>query len=444
MLNCYNRGCGQSFDPEKNDDESCRFHPGMPFFHDAYKGWSCCKKKSVDFTEFLNIKGCTAGKHSNEKPPEPEKPEKKAEDVEFEEVKPIRPPIRESQLQRPDFETPLVTLEAKVAPSLKQQIDALAPTKKKESEASAEVAVGTTCKNRGCNGTFQSPESNEQDCIHHPGVPVFHEGLKYWSCCTKRTTDFGAFLAQAGCSIGKHKWIADGDRESIKCRYDWHQTASSVVVAVYAKMYDYSISYVKINPVRLQVCLVFPQQNNGEFNLDLELRGIVDVAKSTVDMFSTKVEIKLTKAEPGSWPKLDIPRNIEEKEVEPVHKIEKMVNNATLDSSQDEEDSDVDLDDVEAFLVCFSICVSSSLVMAQYFGGDRFNFGYNALSGDFGGPSAFSQFGQTGSSVRDPRQDRGTGPVVFPPSPANAPVESSGVIVGASGYGFVPPQTPQK
>lgn len=34
-------------------------------FHDAYKGWSCCNKKSVDFTEFLNIKGCTKSKHSN-------------------------------------------------------------------------------------------------------------------------------------------------------------------------------------------------------------------------------------------------------------------------------------------------------------------------------------------------------------------------------------------
>uniref|UniRef100_A0A1L8DP29 Putative conserved secreted protein n=1 Tax=Nyssomyia neivai TaxID=330878 RepID=A0A1L8DP29_9DIPT len=98
---------------------------------------------------------------------------------------------------------------------------------------------------------------------------------------------------------------------------------------------------------------------------------------------------------------------------------------------------------MKLFLVCFSICVSSSLVMAQYFGGDHYNFGYNSLSGDFGGPSDFaSQFGQSGSSVRDPRQDRG--PVVFPPSPANAPVESSGVIVGASGYGFVPPQSPQR
>lgn len=45
-------------------DECCH-HPGAPVFHDAYKGWSCCNKKSVDFTEFLNIKGCTMSKHSN-------------------------------------------------------------------------------------------------------------------------------------------------------------------------------------------------------------------------------------------------------------------------------------------------------------------------------------------------------------------------------------------
>lgn len=34
--------------------DSCTFHPGQPVFHDALKGWSCCKKRSTDFTEFLN------------------------------------------------------------------------------------------------------------------------------------------------------------------------------------------------------------------------------------------------------------------------------------------------------------------------------------------------------------------------------------------------------
>lgn len=35
-----------------------------------------------------------------------------------------------------------------------------------------------------------------------------------------------------------------------------------------------------------------------------------------------------------------------------------------------------------------------------------------------------------------------SGPVQFPSPPTDGPVESSGVIVGASGYGFVPPNGP--
>lgn len=36
------------------------------------------------------------------------------------------------------------------------------------------------------------------------------------------------------------------------------------------------------------------------------------------------------------------------------------------------------------------------------------------------------------------------GPVVFPQSPPDAPEESSGVVVGASGFGFVPPNQQSK
>ena len=50
------------------------------------------------------------------------------------------------------------------------------------------------------------PEDDERECWHHPGVPIFHEGMKYWSCCQKKTSDFQAFLAQAGCTLGKCKW----------------------------------------------------------------------------------------------------------------------------------------------------------------------------------------------------------------------------------------------
>lgn len=103
--------------------DACRHHPGVPFFHDAYKGWTCCNKKSVDFTEFLNIKGCQLAKHSNVKPIEPEKPAPKI--VEEEEPEKIPEPLKPSALVRPPFDSALVTLKPTVAPALKQAIDNL-------------------------------------------------------------------------------------------------------------------------------------------------------------------------------------------------------------------------------------------------------------------------------------------------------------------------------
>lgn len=73
----------------------------------------------------------------------------------------------------------------------------------------SEIAVGAICKNGGCGQAYSSPVSNDSECVYHPGVPIFHEGLKYWSCCTKRTTDFTAFMNQKGCAFGKHKWIQE-------------------------------------------------------------------------------------------------------------------------------------------------------------------------------------------------------------------------------------------
>lgn len=97
----------------------------MPFFHDAYKGWSCCNKKSVDFTEFLNIKGCAVTKHSNEKPPAPKKPKKDV--VEEPPAPPIPAPATHSALERADFNSPMTLIEAIVAPALKQTIDNIGP-----------------------------------------------------------------------------------------------------------------------------------------------------------------------------------------------------------------------------------------------------------------------------------------------------------------------------
>lgn len=180
----------------------CVHHPGVPVFHDAYKGWSCCKKKCTDFTEFLNIKGCTKSVHTNEKPPELEKPPVDKSIVE--EAKEIKPLVA-STMKRPPFESARKTLVPVVSPSLLDQIKGLSSVTEKTSD-NTEIKVGQNCYNKACKATYRGSDSLTEICTHHPGVPIFHEGLKYWSCCQKKSTDFSVFLAQPGCTEGIHQW----------------------------------------------------------------------------------------------------------------------------------------------------------------------------------------------------------------------------------------------
>ncbi|XP_076239888.1 cysteine and histidine rich domain containing protein [Calliopsis andreniformis] len=302
LLHCYNRGCGKKFDPNNNKEGDCVHHPGHPVFHDAYKGWSCCNKKCTDFTEFLNIKGCTKSCHSNVKPPEPKKPTvDKSKAAEVIEVT-AQTLNNGTKLQRPPFDATQIILTPTISPTLLEQIKGLIFCAQK-STFNTTVQIGQTCKNNSCKATYKGPASDDEECNYHPGVPVFHEGMKYWSCCQKKTTEFSVFLEQPGCMQGKHIWVSKNTGKEVKCRMDWHQTGSFIVVSIFAKKYIPDQSIVKLNPVRLSVELFFIE-DNSRYDCDLELTGIVDVTQSSVNMLPTKVEIKLKKAEPGSWTKL--------------------------------------------------------------------------------------------------------------------------------------------
>lgn len=95
-----------------------------------------------------------------------------------------------------------------LAPSVKKQLETNQnePETKNEEDES-EIKIGMPCKNGGCKQSYEGPTTDSLTCIYHPGGPVFHEGLKFWSCCQKRTTDFQAFLNQEGCATGKHLWV---------------------------------------------------------------------------------------------------------------------------------------------------------------------------------------------------------------------------------------------
>ncbi|ORE03297.1 chord-domain-containing protein [Rhizopus microsporus var. microsporus] len=60
------------------------------------------------------------------------------------------------------------------------------------------------CTRKGCGKEFTEEENKDNVCQFHEGAPVFHEGLKGWSCCKKRVSDFDEFLQIPGCTFGQH------------------------------------------------------------------------------------------------------------------------------------------------------------------------------------------------------------------------------------------------
>uniref|UniRef100_A0A914V1Z8 Cysteine and histidine-rich domain-containing protein 1 n=1 Tax=Plectus sambesii TaxID=2011161 RepID=A0A914V1Z8_9BILA len=315
LLQCYNKGCGGKFDPATNDSHSCTYHPGAPYFHDAYKIWSCCNKKSTDFSTWLSYPGCTKGPHNPEKPPEPEKPTKEDIPVDVTEAETpaatngFKPPQAASRNEAED--SVVRPINRTVQQGL---LDAIARQQsQKESEISengastdqVEIARGTSCQNNGCGASYEGPGSDSTECQHHSGMPIFHEGLKFWSCCQrKKMTDFDQFLGLEGCTFGKHCWTKKEDSlKTQRCREDWFSRGSNIVITIYSKGTLPDKTEISASTLSLKGSIVY---NFGQtvFPLDYNLWGEVDPEASTVTITERKVEICLRKKEPINWPRL--------------------------------------------------------------------------------------------------------------------------------------------
>ncbi|OXB54235.1 hypothetical protein ASZ78_006198 [Callipepla squamata] len=270
-LLCYNKGCGQRFDPEHNSEDSCLYHPGVPIFHDALKGWSCCKKRTTDFSEFLSIKGCTKGFHSKEKPPEPSQEETsdKPKAKPSAEIIVQGPKSAEKmQRERPSSDEPRQLLPIKVSRSLEQALEKLSLSPSKEPKGDCAGSHGLVAISRPC-------------------LPSLEHGL------------------QGGLR----------DKKAVSCRQDWHQTSSQVVVTVYGKNPLPTLSSVKANRTVLEVHVIF--EGNKIFQTELGLWGVIETEKSFVSMVPTKVEITLRKANPGAWAMLEHPQSRASSQGEP-------------------------------------------------------------------------------------------------------------------------------
>lgn len=217
-LLCYNKGCGKEFDPETNTDTSCLYHPGVPVFHEGMKGWSCCPKKYTDFQEFLGAQGCTAGKHTNTKPTPPaqqsnsgtvtvigsgngngsEKNIPDSKSTSTPTPTPVPTPVpTAAPLSNVPFvweksADPLVKLPVVVSDAVRaagQPTSSATTTSTTTATAAATTTttteqqnenvippVGTVCVRNACGKAYENESSLQQDCVHHPGTPVFHEG----------------------------------------------------------------------------------------------------------------------------------------------------------------------------------------------------------------------------------------------------------------------------
>ncbi|KAF8454233.1 HSP20-like chaperone [Terfezia claveryi] len=292
MPECVNKGCGREFtDPT----EPCLHHPGPPIFHEGQKGWQCCKPRVLTFDEFLSIPPCTTGVHSTEAP----KPVGNAA------AKPS------PEIAAPTVKDGIETYRSAVSVTKAAAPVAKPPTPAKEQpvvedDPSIPVPPDSPCKRRGCKAVYKGPETYNTPCVHHPGMPIFHEGSKGYSCCKRKVLEFDEFLKIEGCKEGRHLFAGASkskeEEELVNCRYDFYQTYSDVIVSIFAKKVDKEKAKIEFRQRELHVDL--PMPDNKRFKQTFPLYGPIDAENSTYMVLTTKVEINLKKADGTSWPTL--------------------------------------------------------------------------------------------------------------------------------------------
>ncbi|KAM7192025.1 cysteine and histidine-rich domain containing protein [Rhypophila sp. PSN 637] len=56
---CRRKACGAIYNKgASREGEKCTHHPGAPIFHEGSKGYTCCKRRVLEFDQFMKIEGC--------------------------------------------------------------------------------------------------------------------------------------------------------------------------------------------------------------------------------------------------------------------------------------------------------------------------------------------------------------------------------------------------
>lgn len=197
-LRCKNFGCNQFYNEEENSDTACKHHVAPPIFHDRIKGWSCCKeKKAYDWEEFQAIEGCSVGRHSTV-----------ATGQKVFADSPTVTACNEAEARNPGQQNApvLKSIDDYNKQNPEASTAAASAVKTMSTRKSSRREDGTAkCQNKGCQKVFTVADNQATACTYHKGQPVFHDAVKFWSCCpNKKCYDFDEFMAVAGCTQGYH------------------------------------------------------------------------------------------------------------------------------------------------------------------------------------------------------------------------------------------------
>ncbi|KAG9255077.1 HSP20-like chaperone [Emericellopsis atlantica] len=301
---CVHQGCGKLFtDPS----EPCVYHPGPPEFHEGQKGWKCCKTRVLTFDEFLAIPPCTTGTHSaTDKPPQLEESKPTAEESEALDRKiAAANASKEKEPGRAPIAQPAQDTAAPPPP----------PEESEDDDPSLEIPDGKECRRKACHAKYKKGSAREgEKCVHHPGIPIFHEGSKGYSCCKRRVLEFDQFLKIEGCTTkNKHLFVGSGKKDKgdasgeevlTTVRHDYYQTASTVIASIFLKKVVKDTAKIDFKERSIDLDLVTSDSPPKRFKQEFPLFGPIDTEKSTAKVMGTKVELTLHKADGAPWPVL--------------------------------------------------------------------------------------------------------------------------------------------
>ncbi|CAD6194797.1 unnamed protein product [Caenorhabditis auriculariae] len=267
------------------------FHPGPPYFHDAYKIWNCCKhndEKPADIVKIAAVKEI--------------RPEKEEDVIVWKGLN--KPAERKAEAERKEVALRVEATEGARLAVEKHNLET------SELGTSSSLRVGAPCRNNGCEKSYDGT-NDEETCQFHPGQAIFHEGMKFWSCCERKTSNFNAFLEQTGCQKGEHKWSLN---EVVnKVREDWFSSNGDITFNIYCRgsLPDKVKVLTDGQLLRAHIPHGF---GNKETDIVFELWGEIIPEESRVLVGERKVEVVLKQKDAVGWPRLRFDPDIDVKE----------------------------------------------------------------------------------------------------------------------------------